>query len=138
MINCKFKLKKTHKLEIMIIGKCANTFSTKFRLFNILQQDLKPANTGLVEESQKQAANPLFVAISGFVGVAVLFMVGVILMPRIFGDFHFRNGDEDDDDFLDLTKTINEAMDNENCTEHTAYKRIDKRTAFTTRPMITR
>ncbi|CAG5077018.1 Protein of unknown function [Cotesia congregata] len=62
-----------------------------------------------IQESQKQIIiNPLFMAISSFVGMALVFMFGVIVLPRILGEFRSRVVH---DELLDLTTTVNAAID---------------------------
>lgn len=57
--------------------------------------------------------NPLFMAISSFLGMTVLFIIGILLMPRMFGDFKSRYTDDELDD---LTERVAEAIEayNEN------------------------
>ncbi|XP_008545692.1 uncharacterized protein LOC103569919 [Microplitis demolitor] len=75
--------------------------------------DLTPMQTGH-QESQKQIIiNPLFMAISSFVGMALVFMFGVIVLPRILGEFRSRIVH---DELLNLTTTVNEAIDKFNYT----------------------
>lgn len=57
-------------------------------------------------ETQKEMANPLFVAVSGFIGMALLFMVGVLLFPKIRA-FVPR---EQQDDLLQLAKIVTKAI----------------------------
>ncbi|XP_034937084.1 uncharacterized protein [Chelonus insularis] len=72
--------------------------------------DYYPHHSSSVLDSQKQIViNPLFMAISSFVGMALLFMFGVIVLPRIFGEFRSRLVH---DELMDLTKTVTEAIDN--------------------------
>ena len=84
----------------------------------------------MAQESQKDIGNPLFMAISGFVGMAVLFMIGVILFPRL-GGFNSRFSNESD--FLDLTKKIGEAID-QNCNDRLG-KECNKSIVVTQEPL---
>ncbi|KAH0558056.1 uncharacterized protein LOC123271407 isoform X1 [Cotesia glomerata] len=69
--------------------------------------DLTPQQS--VQESQKQIIiNPLFMAISSFVGMALVFMFGVIVLPRILGEFRSRVVH---DELLNLTTNVNAAID---------------------------
>ncbi|XP_011296768.1 uncharacterized protein [Fopius arisanus] len=71
--------------------------------------DLQMESTNPFHESQKQMVmNPLFMAISGFVGMALVFMLGVLIMPRLFPDFKSRFVH---DELLDLTKTVSDAIE---------------------------
>ena len=63
-----------------------------------------------VMESKKQMTNPLFVAVSSFIGMALLFMVGVLIFPKL-GGFRPR---EQQDDFLQLVQIVAEAIDKKN------------------------
>ncbi|XP_033217708.1 uncharacterized protein LOC117173326 [Belonocnema kinseyi] len=60
-----------------------------------------------VMESQKQMTNPLFAAVSSFIGMALLFMAGVLIFPKL-GGFVPR---DQQDDFLHLVQTVTEAID---------------------------
>lgn len=74
-------------------------------------------STNPFHESQKQMViNPLFMAISGFLGMAVVFMLGVLVMPRLFPDFKSRFAH---DELLDLTKTVSDAIESYNKTTTT-------------------
>ncbi|KAK0084717.1 hypothetical protein PV325_006526 [Microctonus aethiopoides] len=76
--------------------------------------DLIPHPPGAFHGSNKQVIiNPLFMAVSSFIGMALLFMFGVIFLPRVFGEFKSRVVH---DEFLNLTKTVTEAIDNYNLT----------------------
>ncbi|KAK2575582.1 hypothetical protein KPH14_011293 [Odynerus spinipes] len=60
--------------------------------------------------SQKQLTNPLFIAISTFISTAVLFMMGILFLPKLHqhGIFSSR---EIQDDFLHLTNIVMNAID---------------------------
>ncbi|KAI4501388.1 hypothetical protein M0802_003265 [Mischocyttarus mexicanus] len=60
--------------------------------------------------SQKQLSNPLFIAVSTFVSMAVLFMMGILFLPKLhqYGIFSTR---EIQDDFLHLTNIVMGAVD---------------------------
>lgn len=60
--------------------------------------------------SQKQLSNPLFIAISTFVSMALLFMVGILFLPKLhqYGIFSTRGIQ---DDFLYLTNIVMGAID---------------------------
>lgn len=68
------------------------------------------------EASEKQIANPLFMAISGFIGMALIFMASVLFLPR-FDNFGARNSSGE---FLQLTKVAWEAIEGRNCSERFA------------------
>lgn len=61
-------------------------------------------------------ANPLFMAISGFIGMALMFMASVLFVPK-FENFASRNSSND---FLQLSKVAWEAIEGRNCTERFA------------------
>ncbi|XP_043268113.1 uncharacterized protein [Venturia canescens] len=86
---------------------------------------LRPETAASMENSQKDMGNPLFVAISGFIGMAILFMIGVLLFPRLT---EFRSRFAEDDKFLHLTKTVGEAIDHHNCSAiDSSYTNLDER-----------
>ncbi|XP_043676417.1 uncharacterized protein LOC122633034 [Vespula pensylvanica] len=60
--------------------------------------------------SHKQLSNPLFIAISTFVSIAVLFMMGILFLPKLhqYGIFSTRGIQ---DDFLYLTNIVMGAID---------------------------
>ncbi|XP_043504911.1 uncharacterized protein LOC122525933 [Polistes fuscatus] len=60
--------------------------------------------------SQKQLSNPLFIAVSTFVSMAILFMMGILFLPKLhqYGIFSTR---EIQDDFLHLTNIVMGAVD---------------------------
>ncbi|XP_015603583.1 uncharacterized protein LOC107271740 [Cephus cinctus] len=74
-------------------------------------RDALPEKVNVAESSEKQMANPLFVAISSFIGMALLFMIGVLFLPRL-GGFTSRNVQ---DEFLQLTKVAAEAVNGRDC-----------------------
>ena len=76
---------------------------------NFLQPDDKKEDSEVME-SQKQMTNPLFVALSSFIGMALLFMVGVLFFPKFTG-FSPRN---QQDDMLQLAMIVIEAIDRKN------------------------
>ncbi|XP_063989534.1 uncharacterized protein LOC135168862 [Diachasmimorpha longicaudata] len=91
------------------------SFTSDVRNHNgIGASDLQMESTNPFHESQKQMVmNPLFMAISGFVGMALVFMLGVLIMPRLFPDFKSRFVH---DELLDLTKTVSDAIESYNKT----------------------
>ncbi|XP_046827507.1 uncharacterized protein LOC124428011 [Vespa crabro] len=60
--------------------------------------------------SQKQLSNPLFIAISTFVSIALLFMMGILFLPKLhqYSIFSTRGIQ---DDFLYLTNIVMGAID---------------------------
>ncbi|XP_043483319.1 uncharacterized protein LOC122511861 [Leptopilina heterotoma] len=62
-----------------------------------------------IMETNKEMTNPLFVAVSSFIGMALLFMMGVLIFPQV-RNFIPRN--QQNDDLLQLTKIVFEAIDN--------------------------
>lgn len=73
------------------------------------------AATETAESTQKQLMNPLFVAIGTFISMALLFMMGVLFLPKLP---HFNaqlfNARVADDDFLRLTTFVMNAIDGHN------------------------
>ncbi|XP_036143564.1 uncharacterized protein LOC105838934 [Monomorium pharaonis] len=69
------------------------------------------AATETAESTQKQLMNPLFVAIGTFVSMALLFMMGVLFLPKLpqLGLFNARVADNDD--FLRLTTLMINAIE---------------------------
>ncbi|XP_039315189.1 uncharacterized protein LOC120359855 [Solenopsis invicta] len=72
------------------------------------------AATDTAESTQKQLMNPLFVAIGTFISMALLFMMGVLFLPKLpqLGLFNARVADNDD--FLHLTTLVMNAIDGHN------------------------
>ncbi|KAL6435057.1 hypothetical protein ACFW04_005272 [Cataglyphis niger] len=72
------------------------------------------AATESTENTQKQLMNPLFLAIGTFISMAVLFMMGVLFLPKLphFDLFNARVADNDD--FLHLTTFVMNAIDGHN------------------------
>ncbi|XP_014472733.1 PREDICTED: uncharacterized protein LOC106743421 [Dinoponera quadriceps] len=62
--------------------------------------------------SQKQLVNPLFVAIGTFISMALLFMMGVLFLPKL-PHFQLFNARVVDDDFQRLTAFVTNAMDSD-------------------------
>ncbi|KAL6260163.1 hypothetical protein P5V15_007697 [Pogonomyrmex californicus] len=76
------------------------------------------AATETATSTQKQLMNPLFVAIGTFISMALLFMMGVLFLPKL-PQFEFFNERErariaDNDDFLRLTTLVMNAIDGRN------------------------
>ncbi|EZA59247.1 hypothetical protein DMN91_008158 [Ooceraea biroi] len=69
------------------------------------------AATETSQSTQKQMMNPLFVAIGTFISMALLFMMGVLFLPKLphFDLFNARVADNDD--FLRLTTLVTNAID---------------------------
>lgn len=62
-----------------------------------------------IMETNKEMTNPLFVAVSSFIGMALLFMMGVLIFPQVR---NFIPRSQQNDDLLQLTKIVFEAIDN--------------------------
>ena len=71
------------------------------------------AATETAENTQKQLMNPLFVAIGTFISMALLFMMGVLFLPKL-PHFELFNARVADDDFLRLTTFVMNAIDGRN------------------------
>ncbi|KAL0128070.1 hypothetical protein PUN28_003360 [Cardiocondyla obscurior] len=73
------------------------------------------AATETTESTQKQLMNPLFVAIGTFISMALLFMMGVLFLPKLphLELFKARVADSNDD-FLRLTTLVMNAIDGRN------------------------
>ncbi|XP_012258159.2 uncharacterized protein LOC105687270 [Athalia rosae] len=85
--------------------------------YTAIQQSVQPDNFNVAtESSEKQVSNPLFVAISGFVGMALIFMASVLFMPR-FGSMESRNSSSN---FFQLSRVAWEAIEGRNCSERFA------------------
>lgn len=69
-----------------------------------------------MESNQKQLMNPLFMAIGTFISMAVLFMMGVLFLPKL-PHFDLFNARVADDDFLRLTAFVTNAIDRHNVLE---------------------
>ncbi|XP_051161097.1 uncharacterized protein LOC127281428 isoform X2 [Leptopilina boulardi] len=65
-----------------------------------------------IMETNKEMTNPLFVAVSSFIGMALLFMMGVLLFPQV-KNFVPREQRENDL-LLQLTTFVLEAVDSRN------------------------
>jgi len=72
------------------------------------------AATETVESTQKQLMNPLFVAIGTFISMALLFMMGVLFLPKLPHLELFKARVADNDDFLRLTTFVMNAIDGRN------------------------
>lgn len=72
------------------------------------------AATETAESTHKQLMNPLFVAIGTFISMALLFMMGVLFLPKLphFELFNARGADNDD--FQRLTNFVLNAIDARN------------------------
>lgn len=80
--------------------------------------DLEPVNA----ETQltKHKVEPLFVAMAGFVGVAVVFLSALILIPRFpvpILDVHKGVLKQAPEELASLTKLVAESIDGKDCTE---------------------
>lgn len=71
------------------------------------------AGTETTENTQKQLMNPLFLAIGTFISMAVLFMMGVLFLPKL-PHLDLFNARVADDDFLRLTTFVMNAIDGRN------------------------
>ncbi|XP_011876110.1 PREDICTED: uncharacterized protein LOC105566597 [Vollenhovia emeryi] len=71
------------------------------------------AATETVESTQKQLMNPLFVAIGTFISMALLFMMGVLFLPKL-PHLIYNARLADNDDFLRLTTLVMNAIDGRN------------------------
>ncbi|XP_018399627.1 PREDICTED: uncharacterized protein LOC108777286 [Cyphomyrmex costatus] len=72
------------------------------------------AATENTESTQKQLMNPLFVAIGTFISMALLFMMGVLFLPKLPHLELFNARVVDNDDFLRLTTFVMNAIDGRN------------------------
>ncbi|KYQ51509.1 hypothetical protein ALC60_09382 [Trachymyrmex zeteki] len=72
------------------------------------------AATETTESTQKQLMNPLFVAIGTFISMALLFMMGVLFLPKLPHLELFNARLADNDDFLRLTTFVMNAIDKRN------------------------
>lgn len=72
------------------------------------------AATETAETTQKQLMNPLFVAIGTFISMALLFMMGVLFLPKLPHLELFNARVADNDDFLRLTTFVMNAIDGRN------------------------
>lgn len=72
------------------------------------------AATETTESTQKQLMNPLFVAIGTFISMALLFMMGVLFLPKLPHLELFNARVADNDDFLRLTTFVMNAIDGRN------------------------
>ncbi|XP_070160591.1 uncharacterized protein [Polyergus mexicanus] len=70
--------------------------------------------TETTENTQKQLMNPLFLAIGTFISMAVLFMMGVLFLPKLPHLDLFNARVADNDDFLRLTTFVMNAIDRRN------------------------
>ncbi|KYN41580.1 hypothetical protein ALC56_03992 [Trachymyrmex septentrionalis] len=66
------------------------------------------------ESTQKQLMNPLFVAIGTFISMALLFMMGVLFLPKLPHLELFNARLVDNDDFLRLTTFVMNAINEHN------------------------
>ncbi|EFN66972.1 hypothetical protein EAG_15329 [Camponotus floridanus] len=64
--------------------------------------------------TQKQLMNPLFVAIGTFISMALLFMMGVLFLPKLPHFELFNARVADNDDFLRLATFVMNAIDGRN------------------------
>ncbi|XP_029175823.1 uncharacterized protein LOC114944194 [Nylanderia fulva] len=71
------------------------------------------AATETAENTQKQLMNPLFVAIGTFISMALLFMMGVLFLPKL-PHLAFNARVADNDDFPRLTTFVMNAIDRRN------------------------
>ncbi|XP_018358520.1 PREDICTED: uncharacterized protein LOC108758206 [Trachymyrmex cornetzi] len=72
------------------------------------------AATETTESTQKQLMNPLFVAIGTFISMALLFMMGILFLPKLPHLELFNARLVDNDDFLRLTTFVMNATDERN------------------------
>lgn len=85
---------------------CGSHFS--FQLVPIYTATETAGNT------QKQLMNPLFVAIGTFISMALLFMMGVLFLPKLPHFELFNARVADNDDFLRLATFVMNAIDGRN------------------------
>ncbi|KAG7207854.1 hypothetical protein KM043_009454 [Ampulex compressa] len=66
-------------------------------------------NTETAESTQTHIVNPLFVAITTFVSMAIIFMIGILFFPKLtqYGIFNARDMQ---DDFLRLSEVVTNAI----------------------------
>ena len=72
------------------------------------------AATETTENTQKQLMNPLFIAIGTFISMALLFMMGVLFLPKLPHLELFNARLVNNDDFLRLTTFVMNAIDERN------------------------
>lgn len=72
--------------------------------------------------NEKKRVEPLFVAMSGFIGVALMFVVSVLFLPKLVGKS--RNGpqlkSDEPDDFSALTRLVMQAIHGKDCSARIA------------------
>lgn len=69
------------------------------------------------ENLQGKALEPLFMAISGFIGMAVMFVLSVLVLPK-FGILKSRGGKQQfDGDIYSITEIVLKAIEGEDCLE---------------------
>ncbi|XP_015523274.2 uncharacterized protein LOC107226840 [Neodiprion lecontei] len=85
--------------------------------YNTIQHNIKPQHADLTAaSSEKQVANPLFMAISGFIGMALIFMASVLFLPKI-ENFASRNSSNE---YFQLSKVAWDAIEGRDCSERFA------------------
>lgn len=72
------------------------------------------------ESNKKYIVEPLFVAMAGFVGIAMIFMSAVLFLPKLVTPHPQVNGLRAPQELAALTKLAVEAMDGNDCTERIA------------------
>ncbi|XP_046746594.1 uncharacterized protein LOC124411498 [Diprion similis] len=85
--------------------------------YNAIHHNVKPQHADLTAaSSEKQVANPLFMAISGFIGMALIFMASVLFLPKI-ENFASRNSSNE---YFQLSKVAWDAIEGRDCSERFA------------------
>lgn len=88
--------------------------ASEYMIRIILQIVPMYAATETTETTQKQLMNPLFVAIGTFISMALLFMMGVLFLPKLPHLDVFKGRVADNDDLLRLTTFVMNAIDGYN------------------------
>ncbi|XP_066995178.2 uncharacterized protein [Anabrus simplex] len=83
-------------------------------------EDMKMDPTAMmVMENEEKAVEPLFMAMAGFIGMAVMFIVSILFFPK-FGSLRSRGISalkNAPDEVMSFTKLIFEAIDGKDCSE---------------------
>lgn len=79
-----------------------------------------PYGDNLSEPSKKFVVEPLFVAMAGFVGIAMIFMSAVLFLPKFVTPHPTVNGLRGPQELAALTKLAVEAIEGNDCTERIA------------------
>lgn len=69
-----------------------------------------------MSDDKKKALEPLFMAISGFIGMALMFALSAIVLPK-FGGTKSRGEPQSGQELLSLTKVVFNAIEGRGCSE---------------------